>query len=1069
MPAPGAPRRRTAIAAADAPVADTSAPTAAEVVAPPTRLYPPPARQAPAAPPQSALPQSALPEAAPPLSAAQPAAQSAAQPAAPPSLPAAERPATPPAGTAPPVQPTSAPAAQASQESMPLQPAAGPAVPPATPAATASAPVPPAAPVPPVTPERVSAPVSPVPPATPDRTSGPVPPAPAPMSAAPQPPAPAAAAAPLPAAPVSLLPRTAKAGAQAPATAADTAAADAAKAAATAAEAARPAAASNSPALQSAEAPALKVAATVNGDGLALRFPWSQPTAAAAYARAGSLWIVFDRRATLDLSALKTAGGPMIAAAEQVQADDATALRLKADAALNPELRLEGEAWVVDLKREELRPETPVALNAATPAGQASRFVVPLERAGHKVVLKDPEVGDTVVVVPVLAAGEGIETTRDYPLFRLLATAQGAAVESKADGLEIAATPEGLEITGPNGLFLSADARAPSSAGAQEQTDGAPATTSQPEPEPERAGTPSPVGAAAATGRLFDFAAWRHDDSPFEDVRQSLLQAAADAPEAARNEARMRLAEFYFARGFAAEALGVLRIVAESEPRYAGDPLFRAMRGVSRYLMGDYAGAAEDLSVPGLADSADAAVWRGAVAVAQGRWPDAAAAFATVGDRIPSYPPTMRTKLAEDAAETALNAGEFDAMKIYLDMAAKGAPDMAAQARAKFLLGRAAEKRGNRDEAAGLYDQAAAMGDTQVAVRATYAKVGMLLDAGKMTRPDAIKALEGLRYAWRGDAFEFDLLRRLGNLYLAESSYEQGLATLRRAVTLFPTIDGAEAVTQTMTEAFAKLYLEGAADSLPPLKALGLYQNFRELTPPGEKGDEMIRKLAERLVAVDLLDQAGELLQNQVDFRLQGETKARVGARLAAIRLLDKMPDRALSAIDSSAADNLPADLVAERRHLKARALAELGRSDDALAELKGDDGAEAETIRADILWDNRDWAGAAKVLARLASAIPPDGALGDDQSVTVLRLAVALWLANDRNDLEALRQRFTARMDNTPYHDDFRVIAAAPADDMESVQSIARRLAEVDQYEAFLAGLKQRAKDHQLANAAAN
>jgi hypothetical protein len=57
--------------------------------------------------------------------------------------------------------------------------------------------------------------------------------------------------------------------------------------------------------------------------------------------------------------------------------------------------------------------------------------------------------------------------------------------------------------------------------------------------------------------------------------------------------------------------------------------------------------------------------------------------------------------------------------------------------------------------------------------------------------------------------------------------------------------------------------------------------------------------------------------------------------------------------------------------------------------------------------------------------------------------------------------------MDTTPYRDDFRVIAAAPADDVESVQSVAKRLAEVDQYEAFLAGLKQRTKKPQVASAA--
>ena len=42
------------------------------------------------------------------------------------------------------------------------------------------------------------------------------------------------------------------------------------------------------------------------------------------------------------------------------------------------------------------------------------------------------------------------------------------------------------------------------------------------------------------------------------------------------------------------------------------------------------------------------------------------------------------------------------------------------------------------------------------------------------------------------------------------------------------------------------------------------------MTPIGRQGDEMVRLLAKRLVEVDLLDQATELLRHQVDNRLKG-------------------------------------------------------------------------------------------------------------------------------------------------------------------------------------------------------
>ena len=99
---------------------------------------------------------------------------------------------------------------------------------------------------------------------------------------------------------------------------------------------------------------------------------------------------------------------------------------------------------------------------------------------------------------------------------------------------------------------------------------------------------------------------------------------------------------------------------------------------------------------------------------------------------------------------------------------------------------------------------------------------------------------------------------------------------------------------------FDSLFLAGKGDALPPIEALGLFYDFRELTPIGRRGDEMIRRLADRLVAVDLLDQAAELLQHQVDHRLQGAARAQVATRLAVIYLMNHKPDRALATLQAT-------------------------------------------------------------------------------------------------------------------------------------------------------------------------
>src|SRR5690606_8548342 len=152
---------------------------------------------------------------------------------------------------------------------------------------------------------------------------------------------------------------------------------------------------------------------------------------------------------------------------------------------------------------------------------------------------------------------------------------------------------------------------------------------------------------------------------------------------------------------------------------------------------------------------------------------------------------------------------------------------------------------------------------------------------------------------------------------------------------------------------------------LQPVQALALFYDFRDLTPVGADGDDMVRRLSRRLIDVDLLDQAAELLKHQVDNRLEGVAKAQVATDLAAVYLMNHQPQQALQALWSSRTTLLPTAMNAERRALEARALAELGRYEHAL-ELRGDDRSEAaQDVRAEVLWKQQKWAEAAAMYER--------------------------------------------------------------------------------------------------------
>ena len=147
-----------------------------------------------------------------------------------------------------------------------------------------------------------------------------------------------------------------------------------------------------------------------------------------------------------------------------------------------------------------------------------------------------------------------------------------------------------------------------------------------------------------------------------------------------------------------------------------------------------------------------------------------------------------------------------------------------------------------------------------------------------------------------------------------------------------------------------------------PVQALALFYDFRELTPIGADGDEMVRRLSRRLIDVDLLDQAAELLKHQVDERLDGVAKAQVATNLDTVYLMDRQPEKALQAIWGSRTTLLPNAMNSERRALEARALMDLGRFDHALEVLDRDQSNPAREVRADIFWKQQKWGEAAQI-----------------------------------------------------------------------------------------------------------
>src|SRR5581483_544679 len=227
---------------------------------------------------------------------------------------------------------------------------------------------------------------------------------------------------------------------------------------------------------------------------------------------------------------------------------------------------------------------------------------------------------------------------------------------------------------------------------------------------------------------------------------------------------------------------------------------------------------------------------------------------------------------------------------------------------------------------------------------------------GVMTQNAAIAALKRLRFRWRADLLELNTLRKLAALYFQQQRWREGLRILRVAAASFPSEDSARKAQDDMRAAFASLFLGHKAEKLKPIEALAIFFDFVELTPIGPDGDEMIRRMADRLVAVDLLGPAEDLLNYQIEKRLDGVARASVATKLAMIYLMDQKPQKALEAIRTTAISTLPDDINHQRLLLEARAFAALKQWDNALDLVALDPAPETARLRADISWESANW-----------------------------------------------------------------------------------------------------------------
>lgn len=749
-----------------------------------------------------------------------------------------------------------------------------------------------------------------------------------------------------------------------------------------------------------------------------LRFEWPQPVAAAVFQRGETIWCVFGAPSEPDVAALTAAAANAVANLAVLPHADATILRMTTAGAATPRLARDGHAWLLSFGGEDQTIES-IVPQPELGVDTGPQLVLPVRQPSSPIGVTDPESGENLVVVPVVAPGRGLRRGYRYPTFRLLASVQGVVIQPLIDTLEVRSSPDGVLLSSVQGLGIS------------------PMSTAQ------------RIGAHLApppdVTRILAFRGWVDPPaSAFVARRQALLQAISTTTGEAQRRAQFELAHLHLAHGLAAEALADT-LTLERNGMIAGDRATAQMLiGVSSLLLGRVDDARKALADARLAGIDEARLWAAAAAAA-GEPLNARHDFGRWSALVLAYPRALRGVAQPLLIEAALSQGQHEAAALLLTAARGDAATADESAWLDYLDGRVKQARGETDNARAAFGRAAEAASRRANAYAGMALVDLDLAAGKLTQSEAVERLESLAYAWRGDDFEIDLLLRLGEMYAQRHDYPRAMRAFRKVAGSFHGSPKADTAAQRLGQLFETVFLQGDLDASSPMAEVALYNEFKELTPAGDKGRQIILGLSRRLMALDLSEQVIALIEPTLRTAPADNRRAELGLVLAEAYARAGNWEAVIDTLKRTAGGDEGPPSSDSRNLLAAKALMQLGRRDEALARLATLGSADAMRIRAALLRRDGDWKAVAEAIDRLLASqgqAAPAAVRG-----AVIDLSVARTLAGDTAAIGEIARAQAPVMAGTADEAAFRLLTGSGIGTVPDRESLKRSVDEAVQF----------------------
>lgn len=704
---------------------------------------------------------------------------------------------------------------------------------------------------------------------------------------------------------------------------------------------------------------------------------------------------------------------------------------------------IDPELSTVGIRRRNTDPKNPLVDILISDSSKLLRFT-------------DPDYGDDLAIVTVKKATSRMMIPYDFVDFDILPAVIGTVIKPESDGIRIASGDQFVTVSKADGLALANDPQDKIIDAYLNNSDYLPNVIQPTE---------------TTLDRVFYFPDWGGGIKPYEyaDKRKELDQFLALASTENKLGVILDLVKLTLSQGMGQEALGYLDLAANNNQQIEETSEYQALRGAAHYLASQYDVAVNYFDGDELKNISEAQLWYAASLASLGNNEKALAVYNNNAVLTSVYPYSVKRVINAPLALAALNENNGKLALEFIELIDKPNDMKTPEERATvaYLKGRAQSVTGRPDEAiSNLYKASLGSKLGPYGIRAELLLIKDELAREVLPLDEAIQRMERLRFAWRGDELESEIYQSLGALYIENGEPRKGLGILKRAATNTQSVQDRRATVRKMADAYKSIFIGEDFEKTDPLVAVTVYDEFKELTPIGEEGNQLIDRLADKLMSISMMSRATQVLKDKMDRLGEGQHAIKTGLRIAAIQLLDREPEMAMETllqvdtmIGKYRGDD-KAELNSKIVLLKARSLAETGQPEQALFMTEGlDDTDDVIRLRIDTAWKTGQWVAVtdnlAKLLARenITSANPPTA----QQAQLILNQAVALTLSNQYDALQRFASAYDTVMKQTPNYKTFLLVSRP-----QNISNLADRetlldvTSEVDLFQSFLEKLEK-------------